>query len=170
VTADVLIRRVELGDVPVARAVRLRALKTDPTSFGSTHEREAAFADEVWEERVTRGARGDDAATFFAFREGMAVGLVSGFRDEHERHVFDVVGMWVAPETRGEGIGRRLLEEVEAWIASCGGTQVRLSVTNASAAARGLYASAGYEPDGRAEHSGHTPGLVEIGMRKLLRE
>ena len=32
----------------------------------------------------------------------------------------------------------------------------------------GLYESAGYEPDGRREESGHTPGLVEIGLRKRL--
>lgn len=167
-TLKLLIRRVELGDVPVAREVRLRALETDPSSFGSTYEREAAFADDVWQERVARGAAGGDAATFFAFREGKAVGLVSGFRDEEAPQVFDVVSMWVAPEARGEGVGRRLLEVIESWIASCGGTEVRLSVTNLATAARGLYASAGYELDGRAEESGHTTGLVEIGMRKRL--
>lgn len=165
---EVIVRRVAVGNLREARGVRLRALKTDPTSFGSTYEREAAFADDVWEERVARGAEGVDAATLIAFREGEAVGLVSAFRDEQAPNVFDVVSMWVAPEARGEGIGRRLLEEIEAWIASCGGTEVRLGVTNVSAAARGLYASAGYEPDGRAEESGHTPGLVEIGMRKRL--
>ena len=166
--ANVLIRRVEPRDASVARGVRLRALKTDPASFGSTYEREAAFTDDVWEERVARGARGDDASTFLAFREGEAVGLVSGVREEQARHVFQVVGMWVAPEARGEGTGRRLLEEIEAWIAARGGTEVRLSVTNVAAAARRLYTKAGYENDGRAEESRHTPGLVEIGMRKRL--
>jgi GNAT superfamily N-acetyltransferase len=165
---EVIVRRVAVDDLRQAREARLRALKTDPTSFGSTYEREAAFADDVWEERVTRSAQGDDASTLIAFREGEAIGLVSAFRDEQAPRVFDVVGMWVAPEARGEGIGRRLLEEIETWIASCGGTEVRLAVTNVSAAARGLYASAGYEPDGRAEASGHTPGVVEIGMRKRL--
>ena len=170
VTANVLIRRVELGDLRVARHVRLRALQTDPSSFGSTYQRESAFADEVWEQRIARGARGDDAATFFAFRkrEDDAVGVVSGFRDEHDAHVFDVVSMWVAPEARGEGIGRLLLDEIEAWIASCGGTEIRLSVTNVADAARDLYTSAGYEPDGRTEESRHTVDLVEIGMRKRL--
>lgn len=168
-TADLLIRRVDLGDLRVARGVRLRALETDPSSFGSTYEREAAFADEVWEERISRSAGGDDATTLIAFRAGEAVGLVSAFRDDDEPHLFDVVGMWVAPEARGEGIGRRLLKEVEAWIGACGGTEVRLSVTNEAAAARALYASAGYEPDGRAEESHHTARLVEIGMRKRLR-
>jgi ribosomal protein S18 acetylase RimI-like enzyme len=148
--------------------VRLASLATDPASFGSTYEREAAFADDVWNDRVARGAAGGDAATFLALREDEPVGLVSAFRDETEPHLFDVVGMWVAPEERGAGLGRRLLEEIEGWIASSGGTVVRLSVTTAAVAARGLYESAGYEPDGRSEASGHTPGLVEIGLRKRL--
>jgi hypothetical protein len=41
-------------------------------------------------------------------------------------------------------------------------------VTDAAAAARQLYETAGYEPDGRAEESRHTKGLIEIGLRKRL--
>jgi GNAT superfamily N-acetyltransferase len=169
VTTNVLVRRIDPRDVRVARELRLRALKTDPSSFGSTYEREAAFGNEIWEERVGRGARSADAATLLAFRDAEAVGVVSAFRDVEAANVFDIVGMWVAPEARGKGIGRRLLEEIEGWIVSGGATEIRLAVTNEAAAARGLYASAGYEPDGRAEESRHTPGLLEIGMRKRLR-
>jgi ribosomal protein S18 acetylase RimI-like enzyme len=167
-TSDVVVRRVTRGDLGLVRGLRLRALETDPASFGSTHAREAAFTDDVWTERVDRGARGDDAATLLAFRDDEPVGLVSAFRDETDGRVFDVVGMWVAPEVRRSGIGRRLLEEVEGWIASCGGTDVRLSVTNEADAARRLYESACYERDGRAEESRHTGGLIEIGLRKRL--
>jgi len=167
-TGSVVVRRVTEDDVASARAVRLRALQSDPSSFGSTYEREAAFEDAVWEERVAQGAQGDDAATLLAFLDDEPVGLVSAFRDEEARDVFDVFGMWVAPEARRQGIGRRLLEEIENWILAGGGTDVRLSVTNVATAARMLYESAGYAPDGRAEESRHTPGLVEVGMRKRL--
>ena len=154
--------------MPLARRVRLASLATDPASFGSTYEREAAFAHDVWASRVARGAAGDDATTLLALRANEPVGIVSAFRDETEPDVFEVVGMWVAPEERGAGLGRRLLEEIEGWIASSGGTIVRLSVTTRASAARRLYESAGYEPDGRAEASPHTAGLVEIGLRKRL--
>jgi GNAT superfamily N-acetyltransferase len=170
VTGHLVVRRVLPSDVRRARELRLRALQSDPTSFGSTYAREAAFDDEVWEGRVERGARGDDAATLLAFRDDDAVGLVSAFRDEEAANVFEVVGMWVAPEARGRGVGRRLLEEIETWIASCGGIEVRLAVTNVATAARGLYESVGYVPDGRADKSPHTPGLVELGMRRPLRQ
>ena len=161
-------RRVRPADLEIVRAVRLRALETDPASFGSTYEREAAFTDDVWKERIAQGAAGEDAATLLALRGEEGLGLVSAFRDDAEREVFDVFGMWVAPAVRRTGLGRRLLEEIERWIAASGGTEVRLSVTNAATPAQRLYESAGYEPDGRSEPSPHTPGLVEIGLRKRL--
>ena len=94
--------------------------------------------------------------------------MVSAFHDEEDEHVFQIVGMWVAPEARREGIGRRLLVEVENWIESCGGTEIHLGVTNVATAARRLYETAGYAPDGREDPSRHTPGVVEIRMRKRL--
>jgi GNAT superfamily N-acetyltransferase len=76
--------------------------------------------------------------------------------------------MWVAPEVRRSGVGRRLLQEIEAWIASAGGTMSELMVTTAAAPARRLYESAGYEPDGNERESRHTPRLFEVGYRKRL--
>jgi ribosomal protein S18 acetylase RimI-like enzyme len=161
-----VVRRVEPSDVPVVKRVRLRALATDPASFGSTHEREAAFPERTWAERVAQSTAGDEAATLLALLGDEPVGLVTALRDEAQRDLFHVFGMWVAPEARREGIGRRLLDEIEGWIVSCGGSGVQLSVTDAATAATRLYESAGYEPDGSALESSHTAGLTEIGLRK----
>jgi ribosomal protein S18 acetylase RimI-like enzyme len=76
--------------------------------------------------------------------------------------------MWVAPEARGAGIGRRLLDAVEGWIASCDGRSVQLSVADTALAARRLYETAGYEPDGDAADSPHTPGVTHLSLRKDL--
>jgi ribosomal protein S18 acetylase RimI-like enzyme len=168
VTADVVVRRIRPDDASLLRDVRLRALATDPPSFGSTHEREAAYPDERWREWCEGDAAGGEMTTLLALRGGEAVGLVAACRDDEEPHVFGVFSMWVAPEVRGEGIGRRLLHEVEDWISSSGGTAVRLSVTNTASAAQQLYETAGYERDGRSNESRHTRGLVEIGLRKQL--
>jgi ribosomal protein S18 acetylase RimI-like enzyme len=92
-----------------------------------------------------------------------------GVRDDDEPATFDVFAMWVAPEARGQGLGRRLLNELEAWITSVGGRTSRLSVTDEAEAASALYRSAGYEPDGRRDESRHTAGLVEVGLSKRLR-
>ncbi len=136
-------------------------------SFGSSYDREAAHSEERWRGWAARDAAGDDWSTLLALRGDEPVGMVMGVRDE-EAETFDVFAMWVAPEARGQGLGRRLLGDLEAWIRSVGGRTVRLSVTDRAEAAAALYRSAGYEPDGRRDESRHTPGLVEIHLRKRL--
>lgn len=148
--------------------MRLRALATDPASFGSTYEREAVFPDQTWAERAERSSAGEDAKTLLAIRGDEPVGLVTALRDQTHRSLFHVVEMWVAPEARRAGLGRKLLDEIEGWIYSCGGTRARLSVTNAATAARQLYEGAGYTPDGYSQESRHTPGLIESSLVKRL--
>jgi ribosomal protein S18 acetylase RimI-like enzyme len=163
---EVVIRRIETSDSPILRAVRLRALATDPASFGSTYEREAAFPDQTWVQRAEDSSAGNDAATMIVVLGAEPVGIVTGMRNQAQRRLFHVVGMWVAPEARRAGLGRRLLDEIEGWIASCGGTRAHLSVTNAATAATQLYESAGYKLDGYSAESKHTPGLIESSLVK----
>jgi ribosomal protein S18 acetylase RimI-like enzyme len=146
----------------------LRALQTDPASFGSTHERELAFEPARWEEWAAGDAEGGLHSTLLALSGDPAVGIVTGARDDDEAELFHVYSMWVAPEARRGGLGRRLLTEIEAWMRDSGGKTVQLSVTNEAVAAQRLYESAGYLPDGGVEESRHTPGLVHISLRKQL--
>jgi DNA-binding MarR family transcriptional regulator/GNAT superfamily N-acetyltransferase len=53
--------------------------------------------------------------------------------------------MWVSPEVRGLGLGRRLLRELERDAASAGATVVRLETNRALVEAINLYRQAGYE-------------------------
>jgi GNAT superfamily N-acetyltransferase len=163
-----VVRRIRAGDAAVLRDVRLRALASDPESFGSTYEREAAYPDETWQDWCASDAEGGEATTLLALDGDDAIGLVTGVRDDDEPDVYDVFAMWVDPKARRAGVARRLLRELEDWIRDSGGKNARLSVTNRAPAARALYESAGYEPDGRATPSRHTEGLVEIGLRKRL--
>lgn len=54
--------------------------------------------------------------------------------------------MWVSPEVRGVGIGRRLLEEAEARAKDAGSQAVRLDSHHSLTEAIALYRSAGYVP------------------------
>jgi DNA-binding MarR family transcriptional regulator len=56
----------------------------------------------------------------------------------------EVRHLWVAPEARGLGLGRRLLERVEAEVAERGIGVVRLGTHSALIEAIGLYRSSGY--------------------------
>ena len=97
-----------------------------------------------------------------------AVGIVTAARDDDDPTLYHVYAMWVAPEARRRGLGRRLLDELEAWMRSSGGQTSQLSVTTGAAAAQRLYESAGYVPDGQVEESRHTPGLLHVSLRKRL--
>jgi ribosomal protein S18 acetylase RimI-like enzyme len=165
---ETTVRRVGPQDGQLLRAVRLRALETDPASFGSTHEREAAFERADWDEWADEDAAGDSGATLVALRGLVPIGLVTGARDDDEAKLFHVYAMWVAPEARRDGVGRRLLAEIEMWMTSNGAAVSQLSVTSEADAARRLYESAGYEPDGEVEESPHTPGLLHVSLRKPL--
>jgi ribosomal protein S18 acetylase RimI-like enzyme len=168
VTTGTVIRRVEPRDGPLVKSLRLRALAADPTSFASTHGREAAYIDEKWDAWAAGDATGDEMATMIALRGVEPVGIVAAYRDDVDVRVYHVIAMWVAPESRGRGLGRRLLQAIEDWIVESRGTSVQLEVADAAEAAFRLYESAGYMPDGSQSPSPHTSGVTHIGLRKRL--
>lgn len=165
---EVKVRRVGIADAGTVKLIRLRSLRTDPVSFASTHEREVAYPESEWQDWVTSDASGDEMATFLAVHRTDPVGMVAAYRDELERATFHVMAMWVAPEARGNGIGRRLLRTIEDWIASVGGDSIQLSVSDRAEAALHLYEASGYRPDGEAIDSPHTPGSSHLSLRKPL--
>jgi ribosomal protein S18 acetylase RimI-like enzyme len=58
--------------------------------------------------------------------------------------VAEIKRMWVAPELRGQGLGRRLLEGLEAAAVDLGYRRVRLDTAASMDAAMALYGRAGY--------------------------
>lgn len=63
---------------------------------------------------------------------------------QHENAPSEIKRMWVAGGVRGLGIGRRLLEELEASAARSGARRVRLETNRALTEAIAMYRSAGY--------------------------
>jgi ribosomal protein S18 acetylase RimI-like enzyme len=62
----------------------------------------------------------------------------------HGRDPAEIKRMWVAPEARGLGLGRRLLSELEGEAAARGATAARLETNRSLGEAVSLYRSAGY--------------------------
>jgi GNAT superfamily N-acetyltransferase len=158
------VRRIRPDESRCLRAQRLRALADAPLAFGSTLAREEAFADDVWRERATRGAAGEDQVTYVAEDGsrwlGMATGLVDG-EDESRLHV---VGMFVEPDARGQGVGALLLDAVVDWARARGSPRLYLWVTTTNQAAIALYERGGFRPTGERKPMGHTPSVTEMQM------
>jgi ribosomal-protein-alanine N-acetyltransferase len=126
--ADASIRRVERADL--LSVVRIeRACFSDPWPYD-------AF------ERLL-----DAPAFLVAERDGAVVGyVIADVTPNHGRDIGHVKDLAVHPETRGEGIGRRLLRSALARLRGVGAAVVRLEVREGNSVARSLYADEGFEP------------------------
>jgi ribosomal protein S18 acetylase RimI-like enzyme len=81
------------------------------------------------------------------FEETELVGVVGVGREQraNERHMAFIRSMYVVPDARGQGLGRRLLSAALAQAESWHGVeQVKLSVTASNQPAVHLYQSAGF--------------------------
>jgi GNAT superfamily N-acetyltransferase len=81
-------------------------------------------------------------ALLIARLNGRAIGC--GALKFHPDAPAELKRMWVAPEARGLGLGRRLLEELEQHAREAGATAVRLETNRSLKEAIQLYRSTGY--------------------------
>ncbi len=98
------------GDAEAYRRLRLRGLGEEPLAFARTPE-EADSVDEM-KRRFRTTEDGTDGFILGAFQGGTLIGLVGCRRPEpgvKRRHIAMIWGMYVVPEARGRGVGRRLL-------------------------------------------------------------
>ncbi len=79
---------------------------------------------------------------FVAYRHGEAVGC--GAVKHHANAPAEIKRMWVAPRARGLGLGRRLLEELEASALAGGARGAHIETSAALVEALALYRSAGW--------------------------
>ena len=114
--------------------LRLSALQTNPECFSSTYERESAFTKAQWKERLNgmTGRATIIASTLSQEDSGFEwVGTVTIIGHDilqtipaqlpdivsHMREpTYAMVGMWVHPEHRRRGLGRKLVEGSFAWV------------------------------------------------------
>lgn len=145
----IIIRVLTEADAVAYRALRLRALREDPEAFGSTYAEGAARPLAVTQARL----QAPDNTTFGAYEsesEGAGstlVGIVTLVRQDGAkfRHKTEMVGMSVASEARGRGIGRLLVQAVIAYAqATAGVEQIHCTAVTMNAAALSLYRTLGF--------------------------
>jgi ribosomal protein S18 acetylase RimI-like enzyme len=133
-------RRLTQADGALFRDLRLEALQRSPEGFASSYEAEKD-RDAAW-----FAGRLKEAAVFVAIGDDRPLGM-AGFK-AHDTpkmaHKGMLWGMYVAPEARGLGVGRKL---VQAVLEHAQGKveQVQLAVTAENPAARALYEAMGFE-------------------------
>jgi ribosomal-protein-alanine N-acetyltransferase len=123
-----------------------------------------AWAETTWWAELAGRPRRD----YVVLTDGEGVVGYAGL--DHGGEVADVMTVAVAPRARGLGLGRRLLDELEARAVGRGAAVVMLEVRADNAAALGLYERSGYVVLGIRRRY-YQPGDVDaLVLRKTLAE
>jgi len=145
----VTIERLGESDWADFREIRLRSLLDTPDAYGSTYGEESANTDRAWRDWAAGRWRGGTAAVFAGRAEGGAlVGTATAAAYDAEEDVAHVYAMWVAPDARGAGVGRALLDAVERWARDRGSGRLALAVTERNEGARRFYEACGFVDTG----------------------
>jgi ribosomal protein S18 acetylase RimI-like enzyme len=145
--------------------LRLQALQGDPEAFSASFEEYQPL--NLEEVRKRLGFDAKDAFVVGAFDGGRLQGCAGFYRDRglKSRHKGRVWGVYVTPERRGAGVGKKMMTMLlERGAALDGVQQVLLSVTATQDAALRLYRSVGFTSFGLE------PRALKIGDRFIDEE
>ena len=154
-----LVRMLGPADALSYRALRLRALREHPDAFTSSYEQDRDQPVEAAAQRLAANA------VWGAWQHAELYGFVGLERElrPKNRHKGTVMGMYVAPEAGGQGVGRALLRALVAHARANGLESLVLTVTEGNEPARRLYASAGFRS------FGIEPDAIRVAGRPLAK-
>lgn len=131
------------------RELRLAALMEAPRAFGSTLEEWSGAADteQRWRARLEAVP-----LNLVITCDGEPAGMVSATAPEGDRPA-ELISMWVAPDSRGRGVGDEAIRQVLAWVRQkFAGSNVELSVKTDNDHAIHLYQRHGFVDAGPSRH------------------
>lgn len=163
-----LIRRLSPSDLPTFRPVRLAALRDHPEAFGSSYEEEQGDVQGNDMARLISAPPGTMLGGFAADRlVGTACMTVSPrIKQRHKGHLS---AFYVAPDWRGTGLARALLDEIVRHARVADLLTLTLSVSVGNQPARRLYLDAGFQSYGIEPRSLRIgPDLLDAELMVLL--
>jgi ribosomal protein S18 acetylase RimI-like enzyme len=138
------IRLLSPADLDAYRDLRLSGIDESPTAFWASHAEENAQPLENMRQRLVATPY---QVVFGGFVDGQLQAL-AGFRREaiaQIAHRGNIWGVYVAPQARGVGLGRLLLEALLAHVRTIPEVvQITLGVRSTNDAAKALYSKLGF--------------------------
>jgi len=103
------VRLFEPDEWAQCKAIRLRALQSDPAVFGSTYAKEKGFPDERWQASIAR----PDVGVFGVFHYGDLIGMtgITRVTEPETGELSDAAklwGSWLEPSWRGKGVSKKM--------------------------------------------------------------
>ncbi len=142
------VRVLSSTDAEIFQALRLEALRQEPSAFASSYEEECDTPIATVAERL---ASSPDRCVLGAFDGETLVGMVGLERESMRKlaHKAWIWGMYVTPAARQRGIGRHLMSEALRYASDTLSVQrVNLGVNAANVAAVALYRALDFETYG----------------------
>jgi ribosomal protein S18 acetylase RimI-like enzyme len=151
------IRHAKPSDWEAYRAIRLRSLLEEPEAYESVHQTEAHFEPDRWKQRLAI------ADSYLVFNDdhalvGIATGLWTADRD------MLVVGMYVAPEARGQNCAHLLLDAIADLAVRGQGRRLVLEVAESNTRAARSFRSYGFVETGRRRVMDRDPSITQIEL------
>ncbi|MDT0157200.1 GNAT family N-acetyltransferase [Microbacterium sp. ARD32] len=162
------VRRVEASEWREVKTLRLRALADDsaPIAFLDTVENAAAQPDGYWQERARNAAGDSAAAQIVAISEDADwIGSVTVIPHRAHADAGLIVGVYLAPEQRGQGVFEAMLDEASDWAASRDLRELYLEVHVDNQRAQAAYRRNGFEKCGELTTEGFG---AEYEMRRSV--
>ena len=139
----VRIRRIAAADGLVLRDLRVRSIADAPNAFGQPLEEARGRPEKEWLRIARQSSRGDNRTWLLAETDDGTVGLVQGRK--RRPGTLLLFSMWVDPSVRRLGVGRALIESLEAWGGGWNAAETILWVYGKNADAIRFYRDLGFE-------------------------
>jgi ribosomal protein S18 acetylase RimI-like enzyme len=143
-----VIRLLNADDAAEWLRLRLEALQCDPEAFSAALEQYQSLSIEEVQRRLWSTP---DAFVVGALEQDHLVGMAGFYREQNPKtqHKGRIWGVYVSAPTRGQGVGRKMMDTVLKRAAAIAGLdQLLLSVTSTQSPALALYRSLGCEEFG----------------------
>lgn len=164
-TAGVTVRRVRTQDWPALRAIRLEMVADTPIAYSETVPTAEARTPEEWAERARLRAIGGELAQFVAVEpDGRLVATASAAATGPGTSV--VVGVYVTPTHRGQGLLEALIAALAAWSREHGREQLTLEVAEQNPRAAAAYRRMGFVGTGRTRPHTLYPEVVDLELTR----
>jgi len=138
------------------KSLRLQSLKNDPIAFARTYQEDAALTDAQWQNRL-QDKPDRESYMLFAQIEGKLVGMSGAifYQGSCVEHRATIVSVYVAPEYRGQGIAKRIMQSLMDYLQKTPKiVHVQLTVNTTNLAAIKLYQELGFNKIGILEKFG----------------
>jgi ribosomal protein S18 acetylase RimI-like enzyme len=160
------IRRIAPGDGLLLRDLRLRSIADAPNAFGQPIEEARDRPEKAWHRSARQSSHGDNRTWLIAEQDGRAIGLVQG-RKRRPRTLL-LFSMWVDPSVRRLGVGRSLIDSLEAWGRGWSASETILWVYGANQEAIGFYRDLGFEVIRSGQDAEAGARFGALAMRRVI--